>query len=250
MRLLFRLFAPLLAVGVLAGCNNPAPQQPPGANRSAVAQQAPAHSWPPPAPASSVIAQNLLADNWVVVFDGSGSMDSIACGTGSRPRIETAQKAVIQFSRSLPPNVHRGLVEFPSPKVSVPLAANNHVAFETQVGKIKASGGTPLRSSMEVGASVLTAQAQAQRGYGTYHMLVVTDGEASSGEDPAEFTRKLVTSTPIQVHVIGFCVDGKHSLDIQGYTQYVAANNPAALERSLKAVLAESEAYADARFMQ
>jgi hypothetical protein len=52
------------------------------------------------------------------------------------------------------------------------------------------------------------------------------------------------------LHVIGFFVDGQHSLDLKGYTQYASASNPAALEKGLNAILAESTSFTDSKFPQ
>jgi len=212
-------------------------------------------AWPPPAPADQPVVANLLADNWEFVIDASGSMGSSACGTGGQPRMETAKRGVIAFSQSLPEKANRGLVVFsensrPGIVEWLRLGSGNRADFANLVASIQPHGGTPLRSAIQLAAKLLTTQAQMQRGYGTYHLVVVTDGEADKGEDPADFTKMLVSTTAITVHVIGFCVDGQHSLDLKGYTQYASASNPAALEKGLNAILAESTSFTDSKFPQ
>lgn len=76
----------------------------------------------------------------------------------------------------------------------------------------------------------------------------MTDGDYNAGGDPSPYVIKVVKQTAIVIHTIGFCVDGRHSLDIKGYTQYASANNPETLDRGLQAILAESEAYTDSQF--
>ncbi|MDH5639286.1 MAG: hypothetical protein OEZ04_12435, partial [Nitrospinota bacterium] len=105
-----------------------------------------------------------------------------------------------------------------------------------------ASGNTPLVRSMGMGFEMLQEQAQRQGGYGEYHMVIVTDGEASDG-NPANMARKIVLSSPVIINAIGFCLNGKHSLDVDGYTKFSVANDPAALSAGLKGVLAESESF-------
>jgi Ca-activated chloride channel homolog len=247
----------VVAFGLLAGCDDsqpPAPKSP--APQVQTEPRAPTGAaWPPPAPPNTPVAADLLADNWEFVIDASGSMGGIACGTGGQPRMETAKSGVIAFSQWLPEKANRGLVVFsersrPGIEEWLKLGSSNGAEFARLVSGIMPHGGTPLRSSIQLAAKVLTAQAQAQRGYGTYHLVVVTDGEADQGEDPAPYTRNLVATTAITMHVIGFCVDGRHSLDLKGYTQYASASNPETLERGLKAILAESSTFTDSKFPQ
>jgi Ca-activated chloride channel homolog len=244
------------ALSLLAACGD---SQPPPAAKAPAAKAEPARpvptvaAWPPPAPPDTPVAADLLADNWEFVIDASGSMGSSACGTGGQPRMETAKSGVITFSQSLPEKVNRGLVVFsersrPGIQEWLKLGSGNSAEFTRLVSRILSQGGTPLRSSIQLAAKILTAQAQSQRGYGTYHLVVVTDGEADEGEDPGPFTKNLVTTTAITVHVIGFCVDGKHSLDLKGYTQYASASNPETLAKGLKAILAESSSFTDSKF--
>jgi Ca-activated chloride channel homolog len=243
----------LVAIALVAAYQNS--KSPVGQAPAAQAENKPTAVWPPPSLPDQPVAPDLLADNWEFVIDASGSMGSSACGTGGRPRMETAKSGVIKFSQSLPENANRGLVVFSEQHRSgirewLPLAPKNGAEFARQVSTIQPGGSTPLRSSIELAAKVLTARAQMQRGYGTYHLVVVTDGEADQGQEPGPFTKNLVATTAISVHVIGFCVDGKHSLDIKGYTQYASASNPATLDQGLKAILAESTAFTDSKFPQ
>jgi Ca-activated chloride channel homolog len=247
----------VVAFGLLAACNDPQPPASKGPQPRAQTQPAapPVATWPPPSPPDLPVAADLLADNWEFVIDASGSMGDSACGTGGQPRMEAAKSGVIAFSQSLPEQANRGLVVFsargrPGIHEWLKLGSGNRVEFARLVSGIEYDGSTPLRSSIELAAKVLTAQAQMQRGYGTYHLVVVTDGEADAGEDPGAYTKNLVSTTAVTVHVIGFCVDGKHSLDLKGYTQYASASNPATLEQGLKAILAESSSFADSKFQK
>jgi Ca-activated chloride channel homolog len=254
---LFRPATAVVALSLLAACTD---SQPPAAKAPAPRAQSERSAptvaaWPPPAPPDTPVAPDLMADNWEFVIDASGSMGSSACGTGGLPRMETAKSGVIKFSQSLPEKVNRGLVVFSERSRQgiqewLKLGSGNRAEFSRLVSIILPEGGTPLRSAIQLAAKVLTAQAQSQRGYGTYHLVVVTDGEAEGGEDPGPSAKNLVTTTAITMHVIGFCVDGKHSLDLTGYTQYASASNPEALEKGLQAILAESSTFTDSEFPQ
>lgn len=230
----------------LVACND----QQPAAQQTT---QAPSQQTQASVPASLPVADNLLADNWVIVFDGSGSMGDPACGTGGTDRIKVAKAAVKKFVTSIPDEANLGLVYFGWPhggnaKVEMKLGTKNRAEFNTLVDKMSSSGGTPLVDSIRLGGKMLDEQSQRQRGYGTYRILVVTDGESGDG-NPSYIAKELVLKKAYAVHVIGFCIDGTHLLDVKGYTQYVGANNPAALEQGLKAVLAEGETYVDSQFV-
>lgn len=244
--------AAVLAAGLIAACGS---QLPPDFKPAPISSTS--NSWPPPAKADMPVAANLLADNWEFILDASGSMGDSSCGTGGNARMETAKTGAIKFSRSLPGAANLGLTVFSEAHrdginewLKLGTGPSNRAEFISLVSGIKAYGGTPLRSAIELGVSILTEQGQRQRGYGTYHLVIVTDGEANPGQDPTNYVKSVVAGTPIAVHAIGFCVDGKHSLDIKGYTQYASANNPETLDRGLKAMLAESETFSDSQFVK
>jgi hypothetical protein len=76
-----------------------------------------------------------------------------------------------------------------------------------------------------------------QSGYGTYRMLMVTDGEAS---DPAlvEKYTPLVLARGITLDVIGVNMKGDHTLARKVHT-YRRANDPASLNSAVSEVFAE-----------
>ncbi|MBI4068539.1 VWA domain-containing protein [Candidatus Kaiserbacteria bacterium] len=237
----------IIALG-LAACGDDRPQSQQQQEQVPVAST----NWPPAAPADLSVADNPLAENYLVVFDASGSMSSSSCGTNRLPRMETAKKGVIAFAQMLPETANLGLVvgDDYDPKVLVPLGTGNREEFEKQVMKISAGGGTPLDTWMRKGVETLTTQAQMQRGYGTYTLVPVTDGEANVGQDPGYFTKETVSTTAIMVHAIGFCVDESHSLNIQGYTRFSSASDEKELTKGLNSILSESETFQDSQFVK
>jgi uncharacterized protein with von Willebrand factor type A (vWA) domain len=130
------------------------------------------------------------------------------------------------------------------------LASDNKQAFLTAVNNSQTGGGTPLKSAIAEGIRRLGAQARKQLGYGEYHLVVVTDGEADYGEDPKEVVNFVVANTPVVIHTIGFCLDDRHSLNQVGKTDYKAATSPEDLVKGLKDVLAESESFSVDNFKQ
>ena len=230
-----RLWAALaLATGLLVA---------PGIDAAAAGWQ-----WPP-AGKPDRIEQNLTTRNFYVVLDGSGSMNERAC-QGDGRKIEQAKAALEVFSKAVPHNVNLGLLVFDRSGVSerVPLGTDNRPAFLQQTHATNPSGGTPLSSAITLARQRLEHQARRQLGYGEYNLVIVTDGEASSGQDPRAVVNDMLARSPIIIHTIGFCISASHSLNQQGRTVYKAANDRRELERGLEAALAEAPRFTADRF--
>ena len=89
----------------------------------------------------------------------------------------------------------------------------------------------------------ITTQASRQQGYGSYHMIIVTDGE-SSDKSPMDIVRQVVAKTSVQVHVIGFHV-ASHEMNDPRYVDYRTASNAAELAKAFKEVAAETNEFSD-----
>lgn len=243
-----------LVLWALAGCDRRAPPAPPLAS---VAQPAPAPT-PPPAPwpgvtpdqAPETDTPRLMARNYYVVFDGSGSMREQACGSGQASKIDAAKRALAAFAASVPADANLGLLVFDHQGVHEVLALGpaQPGRFVELVHGVQAAGGTPLRQSIQAAYHALTQQGRRQLGYGEYHLVVITDGEANEGQDPRDAVAELLRDSPVVLHTIGFCIGDRHSLNQPGRTLYLAADNPEALSRGLGGVLAEAPAFHAAGF--
>lgn len=203
----------------------------------------------PPAGKPDRIENDLTKRNFYVVLDGSGSMSERAC-QGDGKKIEQAKAALDLFSKAAPRNANLGLLVFDTRGVSerVPLATENRQEFMRQVMAVNPSGGTPLRNAVALARQRLEDQARRQLGYGEYNLVVVTDGEASSGQDPKQVVDAMLAQSPIVLHTIGFCISSTHSLNQPGRTVYKAANDRKELERGLEAALAEAPRFTADKF--
>lgn len=211
-----------------------------------------ANDWPPLAGESAVpVAPASSATvNYYVVLDGSGSMLREDC-SGGVPKIDAALSALREFVAAVPPEANLGLAVFDDAGLTerVTLASGNRPAFLRALDQVRASGGTPLRSSIELGYQQLLTQGQRQLGYGEYHLVVVTDGHPDpDSEDPAETVDALLSSTPVVLHTIGFCIGNDHVLNQPGRSFYVAADSPDQLQAGLTSVLAESPSFDVSQF--
>ncbi len=208
--------------------------------------------WPPASPSGTkfVLSPNLLAKNFMVVFDQSGSMSERSCNDRSQTKTEAAKIALSEFSKTVPESSNLGLVIFDghgiNEKVPMGTGNENRAKFLAQVQASGPGGGTPLLSAVTLGFNKLLEQARKQLGYGEYHLVVVTDGEANSGQDPQKVV-EVAAKTPIMIHTIGFCIKGGHSLNQAGITLYQEAGDLASLQKGLRDVLAEAPSF-DAKF--
>ena len=227
------LAAVLCLIGLLAGAN------------IALAQRAP---WPPAGP-NVPAAPDPTARNYYVVLDASGSMSERSCrGAGSK--MDQAREALAGFAAALPKGANVGLLVFGAGGIRevVPLGGPDREPFLRAVRAATPGGLTPLRSAITLARAKIEQQARRQLGYGEYHMVVVTDGEASKDEDPRSIVDSIIATTPIVLHTIGFCIDARHSLNQPGRILYRQANDLEELRRGLQNVLAEAPSFTVLQF--
>ena len=224
----------------------PAPEKPKGP----VSTRPLTPAWPAAAQAKTdqaPMSADLFARNYYVVLDASGSMTERGC-SGDLPKIDAARNALAAFAESLPGDANLGLQVFDARGIreQLPLAAGttNRARFKAVLSAVRAGGGTPLHTAITNAYARLEQQGARQLGYGEYHLVVVTDGEASDGQDPTGAVKAILDRSPIVLHTIGFCIGPKHSLNQPGRTIYRAADNPEQLRASLSDVLAEAPSFA------
>lgn len=245
------LFLPLL----FAGCEQSPSQSPSSTSTTSTntvkAEDSFKSKWPLVLPHANITVdtQSALTRNYYVVFDGSGSMSSDDCA-GTMSKAKAGKAALIEFSKSVPADANLGLLVFDGRGVSerVALGKNNREQFIEKVNAVEPSSGTPLRTAIEQAYTALTKEGIRQQGYGQYNLIIVTDGEASGGEEPAAIVNKILRQSPILIHTIGFCIKTNHSLNQPGRIDYKSAMNVSELKASLNDVLAESKQFVPATF--
>ena len=112
--------------------------------------------------------------------------------------MDAAKEALLIFARQFPTNANLGLAVFDGSGLSerLPLGPLDLQRLTGEVGAIRADGGTPLLNALDLGYRALTEQGRRQLGYGEYHLVVDTDGEANQGQDPSPMVRKILTDSP------------------------------------------------------
>jgi hypothetical protein len=181
-------------------------------------------------------AQVQVTDNVVVVVDASGSMDTHMAGTG-RDRMSVAKDALKQVLDQIPDTTHVGILVFPRGNWVYPLGPRKESMLTGAIDSIQAGGSTPLGDYMKRGADVLLNARKKQFGYGTYRLLVVTDGEASDRRKVEDFTPDII-SRGITIDCIGVEMASRHTLATKVHS-YRNANDPESLKQAISEVFAE-----------
>ncbi len=171
----------------------------------------------------------------VILLDSSGSMDNEMDEDTSR--MDVAKQALQTVARELSgqTTVQVGLLTFDGWEYDIQQL--NYIDFIEVVNSMRPNGGTPLGRFIKLAADVLLIRRGQERGYGTYRMIIVTDGEA---EDPASvdnFTLDIM-SRGIRLDVIGVAMAENHTLATKVHS-YRSANSEGELTTALTEVLAE-----------
>ena len=180
------------------------------------------------------------ADNVVIVLDASGSMAGKLKGT-DLSRMEAAKSALKEVLRQITPSTRIGLLVFSAKDLKdswvFPLGPRDDARINAAIGRLQPGAGTPLGEFIKYGADRLLEERKKQFGYGTYRLLVVTDGEANDQPLVERYTPDVI-SRGIIMDVIGVGMDTRHTLATKAHS-YRSANDPAALKQAIQAVFAE-----------
>lgn len=187
---------------------------------------------------STLSAQEVYLDNVVIVLDASGSMNTNMRNTNVK-KLQAAKTAITEVIKTIPQTTQVGLLVFGGQRHGwvQSLGPRNDASLFSNIQSITASGGTPLGEYMKLGADCLLATRKDQYGYGSYRLLIVTDGEANDPSLVDRYTPEIV-ARGIITDVIGVDMNQAHTLatKVQSYRR---ANDPAALTQAIREVFAE-----------
>ena len=184
-------------------------------------------------------------ENIVVLLDASGSMNDPFSVTNqdneSITKIQVAKEALETVLTQLTEDVNIGLLVFSvahSDPWLYPLGMKDEVRFLSALSSVEAGGGTPLAQYMKSGADTLLAQRERQFNYGSYRLLIITDGQAKSAELVNTYT-SAIKDRQIRIDVIGVDMEEEHTLATV-VDSYRRADNPEQLVEAVAKVLAET----------
>jgi len=179
--------------------------------------------------------------NVVIVIDDSGSMSSRMRGDKSVTRMDAARRALNKVLGDVPDSAQVGVLSLNSNAESnywiIPMGPLDRSAIQSQINGIIANGGTPLGAAMKEAINVLLDLRQRQM-YGSYRILVVTDGEAGDRQLVDRYA-PLARTRGIMLDVIGVDMEGTHSLATQA-NSYRRADDSQSLETAIADVFAET----------
>ena len=186
--------------------------------------------------------------NVVVVVDDSGSMkDRMRSPQGRLPKIEAAKQALITVLEQLPDDAKVGVVLL-NGKVDrspwlLPLGPVDVTKTRQAIRSVRAKGGTPLGQFMKVASDALL-ELRDKEHYGSYRLLIVTDGEAGDNNLVESYLPE-IKGRGITVDVIGVAMNSDHSLATKVHS-YRRADNPESLTTAIREVFAETSSTGDA----
>ena len=180
-------------------------------------------------------------DQVVIVLDASGSMKQNMPGSQVQTKMDAAKEALIDVLSNIPQTTHVGLLVFSASNLqddwAYPLGPRDDNRLLPAIRSIDPSRGTPLGEYIKIGADRLLEARDSRFGYGTFRLLVVTDGEASDADLVDTYTPD-VLARGIRVDVIGVAMDQDHTLATMVHT-YRRANDAATLKQAIAEVFAE-----------
>ena len=180
-----------------------------------------------------------FGDYIVVVLDDSGSMRETMRSVRIT-KIEAAKRALEQVIQQVDGETQLGILLLNgSPATNhwlVPLGPVSKIDAAKKVNQIGPGGGTPLGFAMRTGTEQLLA-ARSKHVYGTYRLVVVTDGEASDRLLLEDYLPDIL-SRGIIVDAIGVDMQANHSLATHVHS-YRRADDSDALKNALISIMAE-----------
>ncbi len=178
--------------------------------------------------------------NVVVVLDDSGSMKQKM--PSGMLRIDAAKQALSSVLSQLPPDTRVGVLALNTrlngDSWIVPMGPIGDAQWKERIASIRANGGTMLGQFSKTATDELLKLRAADR-YGTFRLLIVTDGEAS---DPAVLSGYLpdILSRGITLDVIGVSMTSEHSLASLAHS-YRSADDAESLTAAISNVFAETQ---------
>ena len=178
-------------------------------------------------------------DYVVIVLDDSGSMREVM-QRDRRSRIDAAKSSLIKVIEQITPGTNVGLLLLNGARANnhwfIPVGPVNQKQAIERIGSLQANGGTPLGEALRIASDELLS-IRSKKIYGTYRLIVVTDGEASDQVLLDQYLPDIL-SRGILIDAIGVDMRGNHSLATRVHS-YRRADDQASLSSAIQEIMAE-----------
>ena len=160
----------------------------------------------------------------------------------TQTRMDAAKEALRAVLTTIHDGTNIGLLVFSGSNVNnhwiYPLGPKNNEALIKAINSPLPEGMTPLGKYLKIGADRLLEQREKQHNYGSYRLLVVTDGAATDHDKVQLYTPEIMHKQ-IRIDVIGVDMKQNHMLATV-VDSYRRADNPKQLIKAVSDVLAEA----------
>ena len=183
--------------------------------------------------------QRIHTENIVILLDTSESMSDTFSRERTETKISAAREAIRQVVAKLPDNTNIGILAFRGTNTQQDWVYPFSLKVDEEVTKAinlpELDGGTPLGNYIKIGANRLLEQREKQYNYGSYRLLIITDGQPIDPEVVKSYARE-VLNRQIQIDVIGVDMPQEHLLATIP-DSYRRADSPAQLVKAVSEVL-------------
>lgn len=171
----------------------------------------------------------------VLILDDSGSMGTEM--TGAKAALVEALAFFAPTDEVAVMALNAGLI------LPVSTVAEAQRQLEAALRNVQADGTTPLTEAVVAARDILSETAAMRRGFGTYRIIVTTDGEADDEETLRAAVGQTVTRTPIQIATIATKSLPNHALNAKGFTNFTTIAGVGKLAEALAGAIAENASF-------
>ncbi|MDP5085426.1 MAG: VWA domain-containing protein [Yoonia sp.] len=121
--------------------------------------------------------------------------------------------------------------------------ADARTALPAPLSRVFSDGSTPLTRALKTARQGLAEEAAKVGGFGTYRILVTTDGVADNGDLLRAEIEDIARQTPIQIATIGVGLTGQHVLRRPDLAAFVSVSDVSGLADALRTAIAEEQVF-------
>lgn len=161
----------------------------------------------------SVSLNSILARNVYLILDMSDTTKQIVCFDQGFKE-QALKNAAVSFIDSLAANTNLGIINFDAngPREIADLESHRPSYLKQLLSDTDSGGTNPIAISFSYAFKSLQRQALKQQGYGTYDIVLLTDGGSDNESELIHTTRTITESSPVVIHVYELCATGENLL--------------------------------------